>query len=363
MKTLIPILLLLAATAIAQPTGADKVPGSYTLLGTLGRSYLIRMELERTGDSFKGRYHYERSGVVRPGANDIDLTGHIDSGGSLQLTETAEVEGRAGVRTGEFNGLLTSVTIEGQTVLRLAGTWTRARDGMQLPFSLDQLRTVFGAARLTRREEREENKPLNYTIRLNLPSFGDENSNLNRHLASIVKPLAAGFRKDVTEIRREELGQRSEVPPSSFEVDYEIVSSTPELLSLQLAIYSYTGGAHPNASTRAFNWDLRREREVELAELFQSGSGYERVITGYCRRELGKLDLGSPDWIARGTAFTPENYRQWYPTRAGLRITFDPYQVAAYAQGSLEVTVPWAVLRSMIRRDGLARQFSEGAIK
>lgn len=354
MKTLILMVMLLVAPALAQPTSGK--PGSYTLLGSLGQSYLIRMELERSGDVFRGSYRYERPGVVRPGSNSIALTGSIDSDGNLQLIEMAETPGRPGgpvrlevVRTGEFNGRLTTTTANGQSLLHLAGTWTRSRDGRRMPFSLDQLRLNFGNDQLTSREEKEEQQPLNYSVRLNLPILGGSESKFNRQLAAIVNPLVADFRKDVAELRKDEQGLRTEMPASSLDVDYAIVFATPELISLQFTIYSYTGGAHPNGQTRSFNWDPRSESEIQLADLFTPGSAYGRIIADYCRRELARLDIGDREWLARGTTFNEENYQRWNPTRAGLRITFDPYQVAAYAQGAFEVTVPWGALKTLLR--------------
>jgi hypothetical protein len=348
MKRLIPLLWLLAASALAQPASTDNAPGRSTLLGTIGQSYLVRMELERTGDQIKGRYHYERPGVVRPGGGDLSLAGRIDAAGNVELIETSDVEGRE-VRTGEFKGVLRRVTIDGQPVSRLDGTWTRTRDGRQLPFTLESIRVVFGDVSLTSREERDENRALNYTLRLQLPALGDKDSKFNRHLAAIVNPLVAGFKKDVAELRRAEQGQRSEVPPSSFEVDYAIVQTTPELLSLQLSIYSFTGGAHPTAQTRSLNWNPRLDRALVLADLFKPGTAYGQAIADYCRRELARLDLGDSDWLTRGTTFNDENYQRWNTTRAGLRLTFDQYQVAAYAQGSFEVTVPWGRLKTYLR--------------
>lgn len=354
MKTLILMVMLLVAPALAQPTSGK--PGSYMLLGSLGQSYLIRMELERSGDALRGSYRYERPGVVRPGSNSIALTGSIDSDGNLQLIEMAEAPGRPGgpvrlevVRTGEFNGRLTTTTANGQSLLHLAGTWTRSRDGRRMPFSLDQLRLNFGNDQLTSREEKEEQKPLNYSVRLNLPILGGPGSKFNRQLAAIVNPLVADFRKDVAELRKDEQGLRTEMPASSLDIDYAIIFATPELISLQFTIYSYTGGAHPNGQTRSFNWDPRSESEIQLADLFTPGSAYGRIIADYCRRELARLDIGDREWLARGTTFNEENYQRWNPTRAGLRITFDPYQVAAYAQGAFEVTVPWGALKTLLR--------------
>lgn len=346
------LILLLATTGVAQTPSAGGVSWRYTLLGTIGPSYLIRMDLERNGEVLQGSYLYERAGVVRPGSNRIALTGRIDSAGRVSLDELTEGDGTARRRTGEFSGALSEVVIDGQPQINFAGTWTRLRDGRKLPFKLQEIgeyRLFSGGSRLTSRERREDDRLLNYTIRHRLPVLGGPDSAFNRHLSGVVDSLTTGFKRDIVELRRDDQRRASEIPPGSLEIDYVIVQATSELLSLQLSIYSYTGGAHPNSATRSINWDLRREREFDLTDLFTPGSAFGRIIADYCRRELGRLDIGDSSLISRGTAFSTENYLRWNPTRAGLRVTFDPYQVAAYAQGAFEVVVPWSLLRPYLR--------------
>ena len=346
------LLLLPVLTPQAQTPPISAADQRYTLLGKIGQSYLVRMDLEQDGETLRGGYFYERAGVVRPGSNRINLSGQIDSEGQITMVEMTAADGSTPQRTGEFVGKLGKVLIDGEPQLYFSGTWTRERDGRKLPFNLQELgefRQVFGTSRLTVREQREENRSLNYTIRLNLPNLGEVASGFNRHLAAIVDPLVTEFKKDVAELRRDDQGRGVELPPSSLEIDYLMVQATPQLLSLQLTIYSYTGGAHPNGQTRSLNWDPRRERSLVLADLFSPGAPAGRIIADYCRRELARLDLGDPQWVARGTAFNDQNYQRWNPTRAGLRLTFDPYQVAAYVQGSFEVVVPWSLLRPHLR--------------
>jgi hypothetical protein len=45
---------------------------------------------------------------------------------------------------------------------------------------------------------------------------------------------------------------------------------------------------------------------------------------------------------------TPENYRNWNIATDGLMITFDEYQVAAYAAGPQTVVVPYSELQAVI---------------
>ncbi len=347
-----PLVLFLATLTI--PSGVAAQPATrLTLIGTLGQSYLIRMDLERNGNALRGNYIYERAGVIRSGNNRIDLAGSIDAAGKVSLIESASIPGRdARSKTGEFNGSLTSIVIDGESLFRLSGSWTRARDGQSLPFTLDQQSQRIGNSTLVPNEEKEEKRELNYTLRLNLPLTREAQSPLNQYLKSITKPLTSRFTKDVAELRREMADIRADLPPSSLDIDHQVATLTPDLLSLLLTIYSYNGGAHPNTSTISVNWDPRLNRSLQLADLFLPQSAYGQTISTYCRRELSKLALGDPRWLADGTRFTAENYHSWNPVRAGLRITIDAYQIAAYAQGSFEVTVPWSLLRPFIRPNG-----------
>jgi hypothetical protein len=52
--------------------------------------------------------------------------------------------------------------------------------------------------------------------------------------------------------------------------------------------------------------------------------------------------------IARGAAAAAQNYRSWMITAQVLKFTFDPYQVASYAEGPQEVVVPYRAFKSLI---------------
>jgi hypothetical protein len=56
--------------------------------------------------------------------------------------------------------------------------------------------------------------------------------------------------------------------------------------------------------------------------------------------------------IDAGAGPRADNYRAWNITKKGLWITFDPYQVAAYAAGPQYILVPYSVLKDLIKPDG-----------
>ncbi|MFN9743037.1 MAG: hypothetical protein ACK562_13150 [Acidobacteriota bacterium] len=133
------LLLLPVLTPQAQTPPISAADQRYTLLGKIGQSYLVRMDLEQDGETLRGGYFYERAGVVRPGSNRINLSGQIDSEGQITLVEMTAADGSTPQRTGEFVGKLGKVLIDGEPQLYFSGTWTRERDGRKLPFNLQEL--------------------------------------------------------------------------------------------------------------------------------------------------------------------------------------------------------------------------------
>ena len=64
------------------------------------------------------------------------------------------------------------------------------------------------------------------------------------------------------------------------------------------------------------------------------------------------------DSLETGAGPHADNYRAWAITKKGLWITFDPYQVAAYAAGPQYVLVPYSALKDIIKPDGPIGNFA-----
>jgi hypothetical protein len=70
-----------------------------------------------------------------------------------------------------------------------------------------------------------------------------------------------------------------------------------------------------------------------------------QVISDYCVTEL-TARLGADGWMG-GAGPDLANYKTWNITPSGLVVTFDPYQVAAYAAGPQEVLIPYDALSAI----------------
>jgi hypothetical protein len=129
-------------------------------------------------------------------------------------------------------------------------------------------------------------------------------------------------------------------------------SQTGELWSFKFdsSFYADTA-AHPGLISTTLNYDLEHGRELTLADLFLPSSNYLDVISKYCISELGKQPFFEAPF-SDGAKPTPENYRNWNITPAGLLITFDTYQVGPGAAGPQAITVPYNELTSVIDAQG-----------
>jgi hypothetical protein len=82
------------------------------------------------------------------------------------------------------------------------------------------------------------------------------------------------------------------------------------------------------------------------------------MISTYCitnLRERAKKDQDAmidEDMMKSGASPRADNYQACAITKKGLWVTFDPYQVAAYAAGPQHVLVPYSALKDIIKADG-----------
>jgi hypothetical protein len=332
-------------------------------VGAIDDKHAVRMELERKDADLSGSYFYERAGAFNSAMRTLALKGRVDEDGNFTLAETTYEAGNP-QKTGEFKGKLDGLSASGDVSLRISGLWTGGKGGKQLPFSLRQLRFDLGRLKLDERKEERENKKLRYEIDTAMPQLagaGDARvEKFNQAVTNLVAPRTGEFMKVADETAREEAAAKqdakSSLPPNSLSVSYEITAANKDFISVLFSFYEYLGGAHPNTITESFNYDLNRNAPVSLADLFTPNSNYLKVISDYAIKELKKLDTVSG--VENGAGPKIENFHSWNITPAGLKITFDPYQVGPYAAGEHKVVVPYSVLKPIIRQDGLLAQFS-----
>jgi hypothetical protein len=133
-------------------------------------------------------------------------------------------------------------------------------------------------------------------------------------------------------------------------ISYEEYRFSDTVTSLVFTISDYTGGAHPNSYYKTFTFDLEQERVITLGDLFVEGSNPLAVISPIVQQDLITRigEMTDPTWIEQGTGENPENYQNFAITPDALIFFFPPYQVAAYAAGPQQASIPLAQLNAIL---------------
>ena len=339
--------------------GAAQTGQKFFFRGTIANDLSIEMNLMRDGDRLSGSYFYPRVG------KDIALVGTVDSGGNVSLTESDA----SGKQTGIFKGKWKPATDSPDPSLNeIEGKWTRPDGSKETDFLLWQQPLEFSETiRVVPKVIKEANKDKLYTVEAEYPQIeGDPRfDGFNREARSLMFKDVAAFKSAETMQEGDEpSGLPGETQNWTLNARYDFRYATDDLISLEFVEGAYSrGAAHGNHLTQVLNYDVKNGKKLALADLFNAKAKYLVVISDYCLKELKERakqedSMIFADQLQSGAGPHADNYRAWAITKKGLWITFDPYQVAAYAAGPQYVLVPYSTLKDVIRPDGPIGNFA-----
>ncbi len=133
----------------------------------------------------------------------------------------------------------------------------------------------------------------------------------------------------------------------ALEGDTVMVSS--KIIAYKLDHYSFTGGAHPNSFLSFHVFDGKTGEEKDMKAYVSDSVALLKIVEAAFR----KLENLTPDvnleeagyFLADHKFFLPANY---IFTRQGIRFFYNPYEIAAYARGPIEFTIPYQELKGII---------------
>lgn len=143
------------------------------------------------------------------------------------------------------------------------------------------------------------------------------------------------------------------VRPNFLEAEARLVCDTLGIATLEAVWDSYTGGAHGGHFVRLVMHDDAGGRRVSLSDVLVPG-GVDS-ITARAERRF-RADRGiAPDASLNSTGlwFEQDRFRladNTALTREGLRLLYNPYEVASYADGPIDLVLPWSEVAPFLRR-------------
>jgi len=112
----------------------------------------------------------------------------------------------------------------------------------------------------------------------------------------------------------------------------------------------YSGGAHGMRTKRYYVIDMDEHKQLKIEDLFANYQE-EKRLRDIIYFELGKYSrLESGQKLSQGIFFSdePELSFNFFVANEGLGLHWDPYQIAPYAHGNIEIIVPWQVIRPLM---------------
>lgn len=118
-----------------------------------------------------------------------------------------------------------------------------------------------------------------------------------------------------------------------------------DVVSIIFEVYRFEGGAHGATNFIPLNYSPKNKKEIQLADMFPGQPNYIQKISDFCVPELKKQvtdRLGSTDgaWIQDGADAKADNFSVFMIKNDSLVFFFQQYQIAPYAAGDFQVTMP-----------------------
>jgi hypothetical protein len=119
-------------------------------------------------------------------------------------------------------------------------------------------------------------------------------------------------------------------------------------------LYTYTGGAHGLLTKQYYVLDLDSLKLVTIGDLFDNFRDLRiRAIIYDALRDYSGLAAAQP--LSEGFFFDdePELSDNFFVTQEGLGLRWDPYDIAPYSVGGIEIVIPWRNVRPLMLHSGM----------
>lgn len=134
----------------------------------------------------------------------------------------------------------------------------------------------------------------------------------------------------------------------SFETGFDIKLLNDSFLSLLLNHYEFTGGAHGNFHSMGYTFDLSNGEILRLENIIDANS--LQKITDLCEQKI--LELANTETLTDAGLLEDKlelNLEQdFFLLKDALVFQFDPYEIAPFSMGNIEVILNFDEIKNYI---------------
>lgn len=129
--------------------------------------------------------------------------------------------------------------------------------------------------------------------------------------------------------------------------NFEIKNNQRGILSLNLIVYSFTGGAHGMTTVKSLTFDTKTGKQFSLHELFKPNSPYIKDLSTIIAKDIKKWNTVV---IEPFKEIQPN--QDFYIADTSLVIYFQLYELAPYSSGFPYFPIAILDIQDIIRPDG-----------
>ncbi len=198
--------------------------------------------------------------------------------------------------------------------------------------------------------QKEETKL--YKIKAEYPLF-ENSAKLNNEIKHAVSAKINKYKENATSNwqSRQEKGNKITLYPASpwpFTLSWTPAQLNKNYISFLITINSFEGGANENQELMTFNYDLKNNRTVGLADLFPGNANYLNTVSDYVKKDLISQYQSNNQYNARlltdfievGAAPSLENFSHFTFDDLSVTFYFPKGIVAPAVFGEQKVIMP-----------------------
>ena len=145
----------------------------------------------------------------------------------------------------------------------------------------------------------------------------------------------------------------SEYPdgPGAWEANIKgsVEYQTPEIVNIQIDSYTMTGGAHGNSNMTSLLFDPRNGKELAIQDIVRDTVQLYNIAEKKFREKYNvpaDKPINSTGLMFLNDKFAlPQNI---FVTKDGLKLFYNPYEIAAYAEGTKDLTIPYGEIKDYL---------------